>query len=48
MKNLPLYGYGVKGFMLSMVEMALELSNYTVSNKTIEDIKNTRKVHSSG
>ncbi len=38
MKNLPLYGYGVKGFVLSMVEMALELSNYNVSNKTIDDI----------
>ncbi|WP_055445015.1 HAD family hydrolase [Lacinutrix himadriensis] len=38
MKNLPLYGYGVKGFVLSMVEMALELSNYTISNKTIEKI----------
>lgn len=38
MKNLPLYGYGVKGFMLSMVEMALELSNNTVSNQTIEKI----------
>lgn len=37
-KNLPVYGYGVKGFVLSMVEMALELSNYTVSNKTIEKI----------
>jgi len=38
MKNLPIYGYGVKGFILSMVEMALELSNYTVSNQTIEKI----------
>ena len=38
MKNLPLYGYGVKGFMLSMVEMALELSNNNVSNKTISDV----------
>ena len=38
MKNLPLYGYGVKGFVLSMVEMALELSNYSVSNKTIKAI----------
>ncbi|WP_452222805.1 HAD family hydrolase [Lacinutrix chionoecetis] len=37
-KNLPVYGYGVKGFVLSMVEMALELSNNTVSNKTIEHI----------
>lgn len=42
-KNLPLYGYGVKGFVLSMVEMALELSNYNVSNKTIEDIINIGK-----
>lgn len=36
--NLSLYGYGVKGFVLSMVEMALELSNYQVSNQTIESI----------
>ncbi|BAO77169.1 HAD family hydrolase [Winogradskyella sp. PG-2] len=34
-KNLPTYGYGVKGFMLSMIELALELSNGTVSNKVI-------------
>jgi len=38
MKNLPLYGYGIKGFMLSMVEMALEISNYTISNKKINQI----------
>ncbi|WP_445957911.1 HAD family hydrolase [Yeosuana sp.] len=38
MKNLPLYGYGVKAFALSMVEMALEISNYNVSQKTIESI----------
>ena len=43
MKNLPLYGYGVKGFVLSMVEMALELSNYTISNATIEKILNIGK-----
>ena len=43
MKNLPLYGYGVKGFVLSMVEMALQLSNYTVSNKIIEEIINLGK-----
>ena len=41
--NLPLYGYGVKAFVLSMVEMALELSNYDVSNKTIEAILNIGK-----
>lgn len=38
MENSPTYGYGVKGFVLSMIEMALELSNYTVSNKIIEKI----------
>ena len=42
-KNLPLYGYGVKAFILSMVETALELSNHTVPNKTIEAILNIGK-----
>jgi putative hydrolase of the HAD superfamily len=37
-KNLTYYGYGVKGFVLSMVECALELSNYQVDQKTIEAI----------
>ncbi len=36
--NLPLYGYGVKGFMLSMVESALELSNYKLNPKIIQEI----------
>ena len=43
MKNLPVYGYGVKGFVLSMVEMALELSNNTVSNTIIQKILNIGK-----
>lgn len=37
-KNLPNYGYGIKGFILSMIECALELSNYQVSQKTIQAI----------
>lgn len=37
-ENLPLYGYGIKGFVLSMVEMALEISNGEVSNATIQKI----------
>lgn len=37
-KNLPLYGYGIKGYMLSMVEAALDISNHTISTKTIEKI----------
>ena len=36
--NLELYGYGIKSFILSMIESALELSNYTLPNKTIEAI----------
>lgn len=35
MKNLELYGYGVKGFMLSMIESAMELSNNDISQATI-------------
>ncbi len=42
-ENLPLYGYGIKGFILSMVEIALELSNNTISNSTIEVILNIGK-----
>ena len=42
-KNLAYYGYGVKGFILSMVECALELSNYTVNQKTIAAILNIGK-----
>lgn len=42
-KNLGIYGYGIKGFMLSMVECALELSNYRISSKTIESILNIGK-----
>ncbi len=38
MKNLRLYGYGVKGFVLSMVECALQLSNYKLNPKIIQEI----------
>lgn len=37
-KNLDVYGYGVKGFVLSMVECALQLSNYTIPQKVLEKI----------
>lgn len=43
MDNLDLYGYGVKGFMLSMIESALDLSNGKVSQKTISEILNLGK-----
>ena len=42
-KNLDLYGYGVKGFMLSMIESALEISNGRVSQETIGEILNLGK-----
>ena len=38
MENLPLYGYGIKGFMLSMIESALDLSNRQVSQDAIAQI----------
>lgn len=42
-ENLPLYGYGIKGFVLSMIETALELSNNSVSHDTIDAILNIGK-----
>ncbi len=42
-KNLELYGYGIKGFMLSMIESALQLSNNNVSQRTITEILNLGK-----
>lgn len=43
MNNLELYGYGIKGFMLSMIESAMELSNNTISSETITEILNLGK-----
>lgn len=42
-ENLDLYGYGIKPFILSMVESAIELSNGAVSNQTIVKILNIGK-----
>lgn len=42
-RNLDLYGYGIKGFVLSMIECALELSNNQVSQKTILECLNLGK-----
>ncbi|MDC6367000.1 MULTISPECIES: HAD family hydrolase [Flavobacteriaceae] len=38
MRNLEIYGYGIKGFMLSMIESALDLSNNKISQETISKI----------
>lgn len=35
-KNLPLYGYGVKGFILSMIETILTVTEGTASLQTVE------------
>jgi len=36
--NLPLYGFGIKAFTLSMIETALELTHHKISGKGIEQI----------
>ncbi|WP_027383948.1 HAD family hydrolase [Epilithonimonas caeni] len=40
MKNLHLYGYGVKGFVLCMIETASRISNATIPVKLIDEIVN--------
>jgi putative hydrolase of the HAD superfamily len=37
-ENLPLYGYGIKGYILSMIEAAMKISNNTISMEIIEKI----------
>ena len=41
--NLELYGYGVKGFVLSMIESAIELSANKISSHQITEILNFGK-----
>lgn len=38
MKNLHLYGYGIKGFVLCMIETTNRISDGTISLKTIDKI----------
>ncbi len=37
-KNLSLYGFGIKAFTLSMIESALELTNRSISGQNIEKV----------
>ena len=37
-ENLSLYGYGIKGYILSMIEAAMTISNKTLSVEVIEKI----------
>lgn len=39
-KNLPLYGFGIKAFTLSMIDSALELTNQKISGDGIQKIIN--------
>ena len=38
MENLPKYGYGIKGFILSMIECALEVSQGKVTHSQLNQI----------
>ncbi len=38
MQNLEMYGYGAKGFMLSMIETALRISNNKITSHEINQI----------
>jgi putative hydrolase of the HAD superfamily len=38
MQNLALYGYGVKGFMLSMIETVLRIAENTANPETIQKV----------
>jgi len=38
MENLPKYGYGIKGFVLSMIECALEISQGKISTSHLSQI----------
>ncbi len=37
-ENLPLYGYGIKAFILSMIETAMRISDKTISISVVETI----------
>jgi putative hydrolase of the HAD superfamily len=41
--NLGLYGYGIKGFVLSMIETALQISDHHISVDAVEKIINLGK-----
>ncbi|MCX2680885.1 HAD family hydrolase [Galbibacter sp. EGI 63066] len=43
MKNLDIYGYGIKGFVLSMIESAIDLSNGRINAASISEIMDLGK-----
>jgi putative hydrolase of the HAD superfamily len=42
-ENLALYGYGIKGFILSMIEAAMKISGNTISVNTLNQIMDLGK-----
>jgi putative hydrolase of the HAD superfamily len=42
-ENLALYGYGIKGFILSMIEAAMEITNDTLSIDVVKQIMDLGK-----
>src|ERR1700728_4285622 len=42
-ENLTIYGYGIKGFVLSMIETALRVTNNTLNAAAVEKIVNLGK-----
>jgi putative hydrolase of the HAD superfamily len=43
MRNLPHFGYGIKGFALSMIESAIELTNATIKPADIQTLLDMTK-----
>ncbi len=43
MRNLSIYGYGIKGFALSMIEAALELSRHQITGGEVQQVLDLAK-----
>jgi len=43
MRNLSVYGYGIKGFALSMIEAALELSQHQITGGEVQHVLDLAK-----
>lgn len=44
-RNLRHYGYGIKGFVLSMIETAIDVTNAQVPGKIINEILDAGRAH---
>ena len=41
--NLPIYGYGIKGFTLSLIEAAIDITEGNISSEIVSSIMNIGK-----